>query len=281
MNAAWAGGAALRVTVCELPEGPALAGYWSALVDHVRAAGSDLVVLPETPFHPWLAREPEFDRRSWAAAVAAHDEWLAGLAELGGAGVVSSRPVQYAGRRRNEAFVWSAGQGYRPLHTKNRLPAEDGYWETVWFEPGPEEPVRVSDHAGTRLAALICSELWYFERARAAGEFGVHLLATPRATSAGWTDRWLVAGRAAAICAGAFSVSSNRVTYAPGGRAAYAGPADFGGCGWIIDPDGDLLGYTSPDEPFLTRTIDLGRAERAKETYPRNLVSADRPVPSK
>ena len=71
----------------------------------------------------------------------------------------------------------------------------------------------------------------------------------------------MVAGRAAAISAGVYSVSSNR-----------AGPGAFGGCGWIIDPDGEVLARTTEDEPFATVALDLRCADWAKRRYPRNLV---------
>lgn len=249
----------LRATVCELPCVSVRGGYWSALADHLRKARSDLLVLPEMPFWSWLARSSTFDPTRWSAAAAAHDEWLTRLPELGVDAVASTRPVDRRGRRHNEAFLWSAQRGYRALHAKTRLPSEDGFWEAAWFDAGPEcAPVRV-DHKGAVIAALVCSELWYFERARSAGLAGTHLLVTPRATTASWTDRWVVAGRAAAICSGAFSLSSNRAD-------------EFGGCGWIIDPDGAIMARTCPEEPFVTEGIDLRRAERAKTRYPRNLV---------
>jgi hypothetical protein len=44
----------------------------------------------------------------------------------------------------------------------------------------------------------------------------------------------------------------------------------WGGAGWIIEPEeGQVLGLTSADEPFLTLGIDLKVAETAKKTYPR------------
>jgi N-carbamoylputrescine amidase len=47
------------------------------------------------------------------------------------------------------------------------------------------------------------------------------------------------------------------------------GEIRFGGNGWIIDPDGKVLGVTSSKEPFLTIDIPLTAAEEAKLTYPR------------
>jgi N-carbamoylputrescine amidase len=63
--------------------------------------------------------------------------------------------------------------------------------------------------------------------------------------------------------AGAYCLSSN-----------HSGSADgvvFGGGGWMIGPDGDVLGVTTDDEPFITLEIDLGAAEAAKLTYPRDV----------
>jgi len=46
-------------------------------------------------------------------------------------------------------------------------------------------------------------------------------------------------------------------------------PADLGGRGWITDLDGEVLGVTSAETPFLTMHIDTCLAEEAKKTYPR------------
>ena len=44
----------------------------------------------------------------------------------------------------------------------------------------------------------------------------------------------------------------------------------WGGGGWIIEPEeGQVLGVTTGDHPFLTLEIDLRIAEAAKKTYPR------------
>lgn len=67
----------------------------------------------------------------------------------------------------------------------------------------------------------------------------------------------------AAVRSGAFSLSSNRVdaTGACGGR------------GWIIDPAGEVLAVTTAAEPFATRDIDLAKAAKAKDSYPRYVFS--------
>jgi hypothetical protein len=47
---------------------------------------------------------------------------------------------------------------------------------------------------------------------------------------------------------------------------------DLGGQGWAVGPDGQVLGVTSRARPFLTVSIDLAEAERAKSTYPRYVL---------
>ena len=251
----------MKVTVCQLHNDPdRLAADWQALVSHVRAARSDLVLLPEMPFYPWPFRRPTFDPAVWQAAVAAHDRWQARLPELAPAAVAASRPVDDGDGRYNEGFLWQNG-AYRPVHRKIYLPDEDGFWEASWYHRG-EDAFHRATIGAARVGFLICTELWFMDRARAYGRDAVHLLLTPRATERRTVDTWLTGGRTAAIIAGAYSLSSNRVE--DGER-----PADLGGHGWAVDPDGQLLATTTEDQPFVTVDVDLARADRAKETYPR------------
>ncbi|MCA1603687.1 MAG: carbon-nitrogen hydrolase family protein, partial [Acidobacteria bacterium] len=151
--------------------------------------------------------------------------------------------------------------GYRAAHLKYYLPNEDGFWEAAWYEQGEGRFIPISCSAA-RIGFQICTDLWFMERARAYGKAGVQLLVNPRATARTTLDKWLAGGRVAAVVAGAFCLSSNRVSNEASG-------VTFGGQGWIVGPDGDVLGLTSPEQPFVTIEIDLDEAERAKSTYPR------------
>lgn len=261
----------MKVTVCELHDDPAaLAQDWEALCAHVQAEASDLVLLPEMPFTPWLPAVPRPDPQAWAEAVAAHDHWLARLDELAPAWVIGTRPVLENGRRRNEGFARQPGGPLHAVHTKYYLPDDDGFWEASWYERGEKSFTPVfMEWSGERSGSLvgfgllICTELWFLEHARAYGQAGVHLIANPRATHRDTVEKWLVGGRAAAVVSGAYSLSSNHAPNRTGPEPV------FGGQGWVIDPDGEVLGLTSPDRPFLTVEIDLQRAEAAKTTYPR------------
>jgi len=259
----------MRVTVCQLNDDPTrLAVDWAALCAHAQAERTDLVLLPEMPFSPWFAADlppgPAERDRCWAEAMATHDAWLERLGELSAAVVLGSRPALRDGQRINQGFIWTRDGGLQPAHEKVYLPEEPGYWEASWYQASDNgfETAEIALGAETiSLGFSICSELWFFGAARAYMEQGVHLLVTPRCTGLPSVEKWLVGGQAAAIVGGAYSLSSNRI--------GVQGTIEFGGQGWIVDPDGAILGTTSVDQPFLTLDIDLARARTAKSTYPR------------
>jgi N-carbamoylputrescine amidase len=252
----------MKVTVCQMSDAPEdFARDWEKLAAHLKAESSQLALLPEMPFCAWFAVTRKFDPTIWEQAVEAHKRWMARVNELAPAIVLGSRPVNQEGRRLNQGFVWNQADGYRAAHLKYYLPDEDGFWEASWYDRGDQ--VFVPVECGEALAGFqICTDLWFMDRARAYGQAGAHLIATPRATPLSTADKWLAGGRAAAVIAGAFSLSSNR-------SPALNQPVTFGGHGWIINPEGEVLGLTSPERPFLTLEIDLKEAERAKTTYPR------------
>ena len=242
----------MRVTVCQWPdEQRELPQAWDRLVAHVREQSSELVLLPEMPFSPWFPASPEFDPDVWSAAVAAHDHWETRFPELGPTAVLGTRPLDFGNERYNEGFVWEKETGTRAAHAKAFLLDEEGVWETHWYRAATPEftPVAVG-HAS--IGFLICTEMWTTEQARTYGLEGVHLLVMPRITRASTHDLWLAAGRLAAEVAGTFALSSNRS----------GGGGKFGGRGWVISPDGEVLAVTSQLDEFVTVDVDLTLAER-------------------
>jgi N-carbamoylputrescine amidase len=256
----------MKVTVCELRnDTEGLEQDWLALTAHVKSAKSDLVLLPEMPFHPWAAKTDKVDPGIWQRAVAAHDQWILRLPELSPAIVAGSRPVIQNGRCRNEAFVWQSDSGYQPSHVKYYLPDEEGFWEASWYERGMRE-FNVVRCREITIGFLICTELWFLEHARSYCRQDIHLLLCPRVTPKRSVKKWIAGGRAAAVVSGAYCLSSN--LSGPNTQAI-----DFGGAGWVIEPEeGEVMGVTAQKEPFLTVEIDLEIAERAKHTYPRYVL---------
>lgn len=250
-----------RITVCETrDDAPGFAADFEALTAHVRAAGSDLVLLPELPFYPWPFARREVDEGTWDEAIAAHRRWLERLGELGGATVLGSLPTRESGKRLNRAFVHQPGKAVELAHTKYYLPDEPGFWEASWYARGDGqfEPLSLG---GVGVGFSICTELWFMQRGRQYGKAGAHLLVCPRATEKATVDEWLLGARAAAITSGCFVLSSNHWTL-PGSEA------DLGGVGFVVAPSGAVLGTTSRESPFLTVDVDLAEAEAAKQGYP-------------
>lgn len=254
----------MKVTVCQLDPRPGhLDEDLAALGEHIATRASDFVLLPEMCFSPWLAADPVPDADRWADAVADHDRRIAQLADLGAGAVMGTRAVvTSSGSRRNQAYLWTAHNGQAAaVREKYYLPDEDGYWENTWYDRGPKrfDTARALD---MRIGVQICTEMWFFEWARHYAAERADLLCVPRATPHGSTTRWLAGGQAAAVCSGAYCLSSN--LWCPPGDAS-----DCGGLSWIIDPDGTILAHTDEATPFATVNVDLDLARASKTTYPR------------
>lgn len=239
---------------------------WEGLVRHVWEEKSELVLLPEIPFHSWFPASPRFDRDIWNEAVAAHQRWMKRLIELAPATVIGTRPVNRKDRRLNEGFIWTEGQGTRGVHVKSYLPDEEGYYEASWYHRG-DRHFSVFGALGCRIGMMICSDLWSMSNARAYGKKGAQLIVVPYAAPRSSIEKWIAGGKVAAVISGAFCVASN--------RAGERNDVRFGGSGWIIGPDAKVLGLTSHEEPFVTVDIDLREAEAAKKTYPRDALRPD------
>ena len=253
----------MKVTVCEIRNTPAdLERDWQGLVNHVKSESSDLVLLPEMLFFPWIARTNQVDPKIWKASVKAHDQWMSRLPDLGSSTVIGSRPVIRDEKRLNEGFVWEVASGYKPAHIKYYLPDEEGFWEASWYERGNKK-FEVTQTSKGKVGFLICSELWFNSHAREYSKQGIDFLVCPRVTPKGSVDKWVSGGRTAAVVSGAYCLSSNF-------RCSDSQELEFGGTGWIIEPEeGNVLGLTSREHPFLTLEIDLSIAKKAKQTYPR------------
>jgi N-carbamoylputrescine amidase len=217
------------VTVCELPDDrPAFEDSWTQLVEHLRQARCGAVVLPGMPFSRWFADATPVDAARWSEAVAQHDDWEQRLAELGVPLVLGSRPIDFGNERYDEGFAWDPEFGIRSIYAR-------GTPECMPLEVG-----------GISVGLLIGDEVWTAEelqsRLYARGE--VDIIAMPRCTRFAGLNQRLERARAVATEVGAYVLSSNR-------------GAPFEGQAWIIGPDGNTLGTTTPRQPFLTLEIAL------------------------
>jgi N-carbamoylputrescine amidase len=232
-----------KVTVCEIhDEADYFAGDWQRLTMHVASERSQLVVLPEMPFAAWLPKRPDFQNGAWNTAVEAHDRWELRLRELAPAIVAATRPVDFGSERYNEGFIWTSADGLRAVHAKSRLQNAKDSWERVWHQSAAAadfEPIQLGE---LTLGFLIGAELAVSEEAERYRREGVRLVVSPRSTPVGDPEEWLEVACSAARHAGAFLLVSCRAGQGPG---------------WIINPEGELLGSTSKARPFLSMTIQL------------------------
>ena len=253
----------MRITVCQLPDRTEdFERAWNRLAEHALTRRSDILVLPEMPFYPWPCDQRKFDPHSWRSSLSAHRAWTRRLGELRVKGVLSSMPEEENGRRFNTGVVWSQRDRVRFVHRKHFLPEMAGFFERTWFSRGLAQ-FESEELAGAKIGFAICTELWAMDIARHYCKRGVHFLVTPRATGSESIDKWIAAGRTGAVIAGAFAVSSNRFSF----------ERNFGGAGWIIAPDGEILGLTNEREPFVTVDCALAIANHAKSTYPRSALN--------
>jgi hypothetical protein len=214
------------VTVCELPDDrKAFENGWAQLAEHVRQAHSGLVLLPDMAFSSWFADSAAIDCARWRQALADHDAWEHRLGELGAALVLGSRPIDFGNERYDEGFVWTADTGIRSVHAQA---SHD-------FVPLEVDGVDIGFMIGSEVTAR--GERPYVRGA-------VDLVAMPRCTRGETFAQQLAQACSVATESGAFALSSNR-------------SAPFEGQGWIVAPDGCVLGTTSRAQPFVSLEIAL------------------------
>lgn len=256
----------MKVTVCELPNTEKeLEEAWEGLVKHAKKQQSDLILLPEMPFYKWLAHTKEDNAVEWKTAIENHLNWIDRFKELEQAIVISTRPIIRNNIRHNQGYIWDLKNSVKDSHTKYYLPNEAGYWEASWYQRGSGDFLPIDTPKG-KIGFMICTELWFFQEARKYGKELVDIIVCPRVTPASSAQKWVAGGQAAAVVSGAYCLSSNLSGSTPQG-------SNFAGTGWIIEPEeGDVLGVTSANHPFLTIDIDLEKAKKAKKSYPRYVL---------
>lgn len=251
----------MKVGVCEMtPELAPGSSEWDALRRTLEREKAELLVLNEMPFGEWVAAVPEFDADMWKRACEAHEAGVARLEELGCPVVAGSRARNLELRRVNEAFVWTSADGATGAHTKQFFPDEEGYYEARWFEAG-ERHFNVVPAGDVRVGFLLCTEVMFNEHARHYGRSGAQAILVPRAVGKASLSRWLVAMRMAAIVSGCYVLTSNRGGVDSKGQL-------FGGRGWIIDPEGEMVAQTSAATPVVFHEIDPELVARAQTEYP-------------
>lgn len=258
----------MKVTVCQLADNKVqFKKDWQELRCYLENNKTDLLLLPEMPFYKWLAANKKVSLKSKLQSVKAHSAWLKEIEKLNADYTVYSAPELIDDKYLNTAFVFHKENGHRKVHTKALFPEEPHFWEETWFDRESNVSFEACDLGSFSIGILLCTELWFTEKARNYGKQNVDILLCPRATGKSSAQQWLACGSTAAIISGAYCLSSNRYGY---GENNF----EWGGAGWITEPvTGKLIDTTSAEKKFSTCTIDLGKSACAKKEYPLNVIS--------
>lgn len=250
----------MRVTVVQLNANK-LESEWEKLRKHVSANGTDFLLLPEMPFYKWICAYKDKDQKEWIKSIEEHNLWLQKLNDLGTPLIAGSKPVIENEENYNVGWMWSEDKGIEDIHTKYYLPNEPGFWEANWYNRGQKE-FNIFRKNDLNFGMMICTDMWFMQHAQKYGEELAQMIIVPRSTPTSTVSKWLTGGKTIGVISGAYSLSSNHSGLAPDGTT-------LGGTGWISDHEGELLGQTTNENPFVTMELDLKTADKAKSMYPR------------
>jgi predicted amidohydrolase len=226
----------------------------AALIDEARAAGAQLLVLPEAAlggyveslsgdFEPPPALDPDGPELRTVMELAKDMVVCVGFCEAG-----------EDGARHNVAACVS-GDGVLGLHRKIHMPLDEGRITT------PGDSLAAFDTPVGRIGLLICYDKAFPEAARTLTLDGAELLCTlsawPRSATNPAADltedrQW----RRAELWDRA-RAAENSLVLASANQTGTFGRLDFLGGARIVNPGGDIVAATGPEPGLATTTLDL------------------------
>jgi N-carbamoylputrescine amidase len=249
-----------------------------ARVGEARAAGADVVCLPELYRSPYFCQKEDAQRFDLAEPIPGPSTEALGRAAKA-AGVVVVAPIferRAAGLYHNSAAIIDATGDVAGLYRKMHIPDDPAFYEKFYFTPG-DLGFRSFDTQKGRIGTLICWDQWYPEAARLTALSGAAVLFYPTAIGwhphekaehgAGQRDAWRTVQRGHAIANGVYVAVVNRVGHEvpPEG-----GPGlEFWGSSFVADPFGIVIAEGSSDrEEILVANVDLARIEEVRRNWP-------------
>lgn len=259
----------LTVACIQLNAGPEFApnlAAAAALVRQARAAGAELIALPENAAAIVQGRErilalahPE----STHPALAFFRELAQ---EVGAWLLVGSLAIRLEdGRAANRSLLIDAGgtvvARYDKIHMFDvDLPGGERYRESETFRPG--EQAVLADTPWVRLGLTICYDLRFAALFRALAQAGAGLITVPAAfTVPTGRAHWHVLLRARAIETGCFVLAPAQCGQHDQGRHTY-------GHSLILDPWGEILAEAGESPGFITARLDLARVAEVRGMVP-------------
>jgi predicted amidohydrolase len=237
------------------------------LVEQARAAGAELVVLPEN----FAIMGEEEEKRALAESLESGGKigsFCASLAKEQGVFVVAGgMPEQSNDRDRpfnTSAIFHPSGElvaRYRKIHLFDvDVPGGQSYRESRSTTDGVE-PV-VADVRGVSVGMTVCYDLRFPELYRRLAELGARVVTVPAAfTLMTGKDHWHVLLRARAIENQVFVLAAAQTGKHPKGRQTY-------GKSLIVDPWGDVLCQAGEGEGFAIARLDFAAQDRVRAALP-------------
>ncbi len=234
------------------------------IVELLRGADADLIVLPELPFTGYYFRNrSELRRLAEVPSESSTVERLRDLCRSRGMYIVTGFAEKDGDRLFNSALLigprgltWT----YRKIHLF--------HLEKRWFDPG-DLPLEVRRVRGVRVGMMICIDWVFPEVTRTLALQGMDLLVHPSNLVLGHCQGVMVSR---CIENGVFAVTTNRY----GEDKRPHGSIRFTGRSQIVAPDGGVLARSpSQREELVVREIDPAQA-RHKRITPRNHLLRDR-----
>ncbi len=227
--------------------------WLDSLVDS--ASGCDLVVAPELATHGYhLSEVPD------AMPLDPND---AALQELGrhGPHVVTGFAEAFRHHSFNSAALVHDGRAR--VQRKMYLPTYRGWEERKHFRPGGQ--LHVHDVLSTRLAILICNDLWQPPFPWFAAHSGAEVLVVPvnsAAVDVGVrTERaWEILLLHAAVVLQSFVIFVN--------RCGEEKDRDFWGGSRVIHPSGEVMAQLGPDPGRIDAVLDLAELRVLRRRWP-------------
>ena len=249
-----------------------------ARVGEARAAGADVVCLPELYRSPYFCQKEDARLFDLAETIPGPSTEALGRAAKE-AGVVVVAPLfekRAAGLYHNTAAIIDTTGEVAGLYRKMHIPDDPAFYEKFYFTPGDLGFRAIDTHKG-KIGTLICWDQWYPEGARLTTLQGAIVLFYP--TAIGWHphekaehgtaqhDAWRTVQRGHAISNGVYVAVVNRVGHEipPEG-----GPGlEFWGSSFVADPFGIVVAEGSTDrEEILIAAVDLARIEEVRRNWP-------------
>jgi N-carbamoylputrescine amidase len=227
-----------------------------AAIAEARAAGADLVVLPELCLSGYAIGSSERE-----IALRADDPALSELAAAAGDGAVTVGfpELSQGGRVYNSAAYFEAGALVH-VHRKLYLPTYAGFEERKHFSVG--STLRAFDAGGGRMALLVCNDAWQPALAFVAAQDGAEWMLMPTDSAHSdpyeldvreyWRDITTLYARLFEC----YVVFVNRVGEECGLR--------FWGGSRVVDPTGKIVLEAPEDEPAVLVSDDLDPAAAAR-----------------